>query len=692
MQKILILITILLVQFVCSQEKPKVLEEVKVVKEVKTFTNKNGNIKIDVANSIFNSVPNTADLLVKLPKILISPDKESITFIGKGTPIIYIDNQIVTINDLNSLSVDDIKTIEIINNPSSKYEANGRVVLLITRKLSKKEGFKVTVSETASFQKKFNNYFGINSSIKKKKLEFKANFNYNQIKVWEGNGNNFTIPNYDIVSNYEVIAITKRPQFIFGGGMFYKINEDDYFSINANRRSQKDIFDIVTDTYNQEQTAINNINTLNTNDEFRNFTNVFLNYNHKIKSIDGLLFTGFQFSNFNQEIDSEIFNNFNNTNFELSQNRFQKIKINVYSARTDFEKEFKNKMKFELGVLFLKANPTTDFEVKTINPITDLSSNYNYKETNNAAYSNVSGTIKKVNYAIGLRVENTIAKGKNSSESNLVIDKNYTNFFPKLEIEIPIDSTNTVTFNYAKSISRPNFSTASQLSTYINPYLVWNNNININPTIADEVSLAYQFKDKSVKLSYYDIKDPVYYASSYNNSQNLLTFQTKNFEKESGFNLEFTIPFKYKFWTSNNTINGIINTIEDKVSVVNPSKPYLYFYSNNIFRLPKAIELSLTSWGITQRTEGVFERNGLITFDMAVSKTLFKNLNCTLNYNDIFRKVKFNENFSSNNITSKGVFYTDLHLVSIAMRYSFGKIKKQEFKERAIDENSSRIR
>lgn len=692
MQKILILISILLVQFVFSQEEPKVLEEVKIVKEVKTFTNKNGNIKIDVANSVFNSVPNTVDLLGKLPKIQISPDKESITVIGKGAPIIYIDNQIVTMNDLNSLSVDDIKSIEIINNPSSKYEANGRVVLLITRKLSKKEGFKVSVSETASFQKKFNNYFGINSSIKKKKLEFKANFNYNQIKVWEGNGNNFTIPNYDIVSNYEVIAITKRPQFLFGGGLFYKINEDDYFSINANRRAQKDLFDIITDTYNQQQMTINNINTFNSNDEFRNFTNVFLNYNHKIKSIDGQLFTGFQISNFNQEIDSEIFNNFNNTNFELSQNRFQKIKINVYSARSDFEKEFKNKMKFELGVLFLKANPTTDFAIKTINPSSDLSSNYNYKETNNAAYSNLSGTIKKVNYAIGLRVENTIAKGKKSSERNLVIDKNYTNFFPKLEIEVPIDSTNTMTFNYAKSISRPNFSTASQLSTYINPYLVWNNNININPTITDEVSLAYQFKDKSVKLSYYDIKDPVYYATSYNDLQNLLTFQTKNFEKESGFNLEFTIPFKYKFWTSTNTINGIINTIEDKVSVVNPSKPYLYFYSNNIFRLPKAIELSLTSWGITQRTEGVFERNGLVTFDMAVSKTLFKNLNCTLSYNDIFRKVKFNENFSSNNVKSRGVFYTDLHLVSIAMRYSFGKIKSQEFKEKVIDENSNRIR
>jgi len=142
MQKIVILICILLTQLLFSQEEPKVLEEVKVVKEVKAFTNKNGNIKVDVSNSIFNSIPNAVDLLAKLPKIQISSDKESITVIGKGTPIIYIDNQMVSMNDLNALPVDDIKTIEIVNNPSSKYEASGRVVILITRKLTKKKVIK----------------------------------------------------------------------------------------------------------------------------------------------------------------------------------------------------------------------------------------------------------------------------------------------------------------------------------------------------------------------------------------------------------------------------------------------------------------------------------------------------------------------------------------------------------------------
>ena len=328
MQRLIFLSALFLVQFAFAQkeeekEKPKELEEVIIETETKTYTTKNGNIKVDVANSIYQSQPSTIDLLSKLPKIQISTDKESISIIGKGNPLLYIDNQKVSMNDLNTLDVSDIKTIEIINNPSAKYEADGRAVILITRKLNKKEGYQIAVSEYALFKKYYNNYAGINSSFKTKKFEFKANFNYNQVTVWESNANTFSIPDFDINSNYSVTAVTTRPQFFYGGGIFYKINEDDYFSANFNGRTQKDIFDVVTNTYNQDQNEINDINTLNINDESRNFTNGFLNYNHKIKSLDAVLFTGFQYSSFNQQMASAIINVYNNTGLVLFENRNQ---------------------------------------------------------------------------------------------------------------------------------------------------------------------------------------------------------------------------------------------------------------------------------------------------------------------------------------------------------------------------------
>jgi hypothetical protein len=668
------------------------LNEVIVSRDKKMFTNKNGNIKVDVGNSILNSVPNTIDLLSKLPNITISADRESIAVIGKGSPLIYIDNQKVGMNDLNALSVEDIKSIEIINNPSSKYEAEGRAVILITRKFSKKEGSQTTLSEVASFKKYFNNYFGINSSLKKNKFEFKVNFDYNQLKIWESNGNDFTIPDYNIISNYLAKAITIRPQFVFGGGVFYKINEEDYLSFNFNKRTQKDTFEISTDTYNQQENTIDNSITFNENDQSRDFSNGFVNYNHKIRSIDALLFSGFQYSNYKQQTESVISNNFNNSGFELSQNRNQKFVVDVFSGRTDFEKKFKNEMKLELGALYLQANSNTDFFVENINPSSTINSQYNYKETNIGVYSQVSGGIKKMNYSFGLRAENTVAKGKYDSEMALSIDKNYINFFPKFLIEFQIDSTNTITFNYAKSITRPNFSTTSQMSTYINPYFVWSNNINLDPTITDEVSTSYTYKDKTVKMSYSKIVNPVYYSSSYDANQNLLFFKTTNFEKETSLNLEFTIPFQYKFWTTTNTLNFALSKIEDKQAFVSDVKPYLYYYSNHLFHLPKEIEISLTGWGLTRQQQGVFERSALFTVDFAISKTIFKNLDCTISYNDIFGQMKFHENFAINNISAKGIYYTDSNLVSFSIKYSFGKIKETEFKEKSIDENSSRIR
>ena len=152
------------------------LNEVVISQNKKTFTNNNGNIKVDVANSIYNSIPSTVDLLAKLPTVQISSDKEKITVAGKGNPLIYIDNQKAGINDLNALAVADIKTIEIIQNPSAKYEAEGRSVILITRKFSKKDSFRTEISKVASFKKNYNNYLGFNSNFKKNKLELKANF------------------------------------------------------------------------------------------------------------------------------------------------------------------------------------------------------------------------------------------------------------------------------------------------------------------------------------------------------------------------------------------------------------------------------------------------------------------------------------------------------------------------------------
>lgn len=698
--KLLIALLLFCLSFVANgqNETPKdsisneELKEVVIAQDKKTFTNSNGNIKVDVANSVYNSIPNPVDLLSRLPNVQVSADRESISIVGKGNPLIYIDNQKVGMNDLNSLSVDDIKTIEIIQNPSSKYEAEGRAVILITRKLSRKEGFKTNVLETASFKKNYNNYLGFNSSFKKNKLEWKANFNYNKLNPWENHSIAYQIPQANIISDYDVSAVTFRKEYVFGGGLFYKINEEDYFSVNVNGRRRNDTFDINTFTFNKNQNEENNVYTFSDNSSSKNFINSFINYSKKIKAIDTKLFVGFQASNFNQHLWSLVQNDFNETELELSQNRDQKFNVDVFSGRIDLEKKFKNEWNWEYGALYSSAKSKSDYDVFDYDKNENTTFDYNFKEANSAMYSQISGKIKKVDFSVGLRVENTNVSGKYSTESSALIDKNYTNLFPKAELSFAIDSTKSLSVNYSKSISRPNYSSLSMIATYINPYFIYGSNINLRPTFIDVISTTFQYHDKSVKLTLYQNKNPTYQDFVFDNQNNILTFTEKNFQKESGYNIEFTLPFSYKFWTNINSLIFATNKIEDDSAIFNSSKTYLYYYSNNTFKLPKDFTFVLSFWGATKQKEGVFERNAKLIFDASLAKNFGKNWTCTLNYNDIFKNTIFSERFTINNISSRARYLVDANEFSITLRYSFGKIKESEFKEKNVNENENRIK
>ncbi|WP_242604838.1 outer membrane beta-barrel family protein [Flavobacterium subsaxonicum] len=671
--------------------KALILDEVAITAPTKTFTNTNGNIKVDVANSVFKAATNPLDLLGKLPTIQISADRETLSVIGRGQPLIYIDNQKVGVNDLNALSVEDIKTIEIIKNPSSKYEAEGRAVVLITRKLSKKEGFEVVASETASIKRGYNNFLGGNTNFKKGKTEFKANFNYNQLYHWESHANNLNISDAGIATDYHILSLSKRPQYIFGAGVFHQLNEDDYISFNINSKLQGDDDKNRTLTYILQDGAENNITTLTRNDDHRNFVNSFINYSKKLKIIDAKLFTGLQYSNFNQTSYSNVENNYNNTNFTPAQNRDQMFTVNAFSGRADIEKTFKNFIKWEAGALYLSATAKTNFRVNDYLTAEKSQSVYNFDEKNSAAYAQVSGKLNKLTYSGGLRAEVTDIEGKYNDSATLTIDKHYTNLFPKAQLEYAIDSTMTLNLNYARSIARPNYSSTSQVTVYGSPVLVFSNNLNLNPTITNEVYAGFQYKSKSVTLRYYRSSNPSYTAFNYDANQELIYFNTINYSKESGFNLDAVVPFSYKFWSCTNVLSVVLNKIEDPSAVLNQSKPYLYYYSSNTFKLPKNYTIMLNLWGITKRNEGVFTHNAIVTADAAVSKTFFNVVDCTLSYNNLFGNFNFDENFTVNNIATQGRYFTDVREIALAVKYRFGSFKNSAYKEKSIDD-ANRVR
>ncbi len=673
-------------------ESTTTLEEVELTATKKPIENKNGNIIINVENTIFSSESNPLDLLSKLPTVQISPNRESISIIGKGNPLIYIGKQKISFEELNSLPIDAIESIEIIKNPSVKYEAEGRSLILITRKKNLQDGFKATFSETASFKKHFNNFLSSNFNLKKDKLELKFNASYNQIRPWESNGSNFIILDENIESNFLAeSAPIKMPQFIFGGGIYFQINANDYFSISTKLRAQRAPFPIDTKTYRKENSIENYILTHSDNKDRRLFSSTNINYSKSLNSW-GNLFLGAQYVKYNQELTSQITDNYNDTSFILTQLSLQEFNIEALSLKVDFEKEFKNNIKLEMGSNIYKGKANSFAQIETINPSELIDSNYDYKEENFAVYSQLSGKTGKFDIVTGLRIENAIVKGGFDKSNTLLIDRNNTNIFPKGMISFKVDSLKNITLDYSRSIIRPNYTTTSAVTTYINPFLEFSRNINLKPSFTDEVSLSYQHKENSLSMRYYHTNNPVFYNFTYNDFTRRTTISPNNFKNESGINIELNFPVKYKFWNSTNVLSFNINTISDPNAIVAKGTPYLYYYTRHHFKIDNSSSISINGWGMTNRNEGIFNKNALFVLNATITKKLFQKLDLTLGFNDIFKTMIFKENYTMNDIKANSVFYTDAHEISCSIKYSFGNIKKSIYKNKDIDENINRVR
>lgn len=672
---------------------PQLLEKVTITGNKKQFANKNGNIITNVENTPLSSVADSVDLLSKIPTVQVSSDGSAISIIGKGQPIIYIDNQKASIDDVRSLSVADIKTIEIINNPSAKYEAQGRVVIQIARKTNKKDGWKADIIQTAAQRRYFLNRTSANASLRKKKVELKGNIQYNYLETWEGNAFEFRIPDNNIFSKYSVTAVTTRPQFIGAAGLFYQINEQDYFSVSTNTRTQNERFPIYTDTYlntpgNEEVAATRNDN----NQPIRYYTSN-INYNKRLDKLASTVFAGAQFTKYKLQRNSDIYNSFNNEPEILSQIRSQNAAINVLTTRIDIESQLSGNLKFDWGANTSFAKSHGGAIITNYLPENTGQAIFSYKENNIAAYSNISGKIKRFIYSAGTRIESVkVQSDYSDNQSSSVINKNNTRLFPKASITIQLDSSSTASINYAKTVARPNYTNANQTSVYINPYFEWANNINLDPAYTDEFTASYQYKDYSVALSLYQTRGAVYSGFNFNEQNMILRRSELNYESESGVYLSFNIPFKYKIWSSTNILNIIQTAVRDSQAVQMKTKPYVYFYSSNELRLPKKFVFTLSGWAVTKNQAGAIERNGIFSVDSSLTKTIGKNLSCTLRVTDMFASMNSKEIFAVNAVMANGMYYDRLQEVSLGFKYSLGRLKESAFKNKDVDENTNRIK
>lgn len=674
------------------KESTNLLEEVKVIAERDAITIKHGNIKMNVANSNFAAQPTTTALLSIFPKIIVSTDGSSVSVIGKGNPLIYLNNQRISMEQLNSIPVNSIQDIELINNPSAKYEAEGRAVILVRRKKGYGDGVKIDLSETASWNRRFNNYAGINGSLKVGKLELRSNFAYNQLTTWEGFDSGYKIGKTQTSADNSGISVGDRPQFIVGGGFYYQLNDGDYFSGNANLRKFTTTGPITSssNTYDNGN-LIDHFDTKVNEVGNRSFFTSNLNYNKQLTKYKANLFFGLQYSKYIRDVDSEITNSENNNPFEILENRDQDFTINAYAARVDFEKKIFNEVNWEVGANIAGAQAEAFSEFTFFFPTSFSNAFYDYSERNLAYYTQLSGTYKKLEYSIGVRSEENTVEGGFRSSDELTIDLNQLIPFPKVMLSFPLDSNLNLTLNYAKTIRRPNYLNSSSISTYLNPFLEYTRNVNLQSSTTGEFSANLQYKRQSMEVSYSEQNNPTFVSIILNDSTGRLLSSPINIERQREWMVSFLNPIAYKRWNATNYIRFSWTKLEDASAVFQGVTPSAYIYSRHQFSLPKRFSVGATFWGITKRKTGIAETQSYSNLDFFISKTFKKKLTATLNFNDIYRGFEIVSFTDINDIQRDETRFSDRKAFVISLRYSFGKEFKSKYKNKDVDDNLERM-
>lgn len=671
-------------------EKVSNIEEVQISHTRNTFKVQNGNINIDIANSSLNKVATSTDLLAKLPFISIDANGEGLSMVGKGIPLLYIDHQKVDFNVLSTVSVDDIKSIEVIRNPSAKYEAEGKAVIKVVLKKSKKEGYKLTLNETAVFNKRFGNNFSANFQQKKNKSEWKLNASYNQIQHWESNGFDYVVPSRNISSDYLITSITNRPQVILGASLYQDLNNGDHltFTVNGNLRPDKGDNNTIT---NYEVNGLKSqILTLNPQDRKRATINSIFNYNKQLKAINATIFTGLQYTRESNNVYLDFYNNIDHSGYDFSQFRKQRYSVNAFSGRIDIEKKIKENYQLGIGGSFTKADAITDnfTDYRNVSPCEFFK--YFFNEENWASYAEFSGEKEKISFKGGIRLETTSANGFNQILNETNINRHDVDWFPSAEVSFKQNEDYVYTLNFKRSISRPSYSDLASGGLYSSPYVEYQGNPNLLPSYTNEVSASVNLKKWALNASVYQIKNPIGFGLFYDENENISKFTTKNFDRETGASLGLDLPLEYKFLTSQNSLSLNYSKTEDSLAVVNQSTPYLYLYTNNTIKLGKGFKFLVDGSWITKRIQGIYEYNEMVLVNLGLTKSI-SNFDFTVRYNDVFNQNTFVQKLSYDKIITKGSFYGNTPVLSIGVKYNFGKVSTSEYKEKQINETVDRI-
>jgi len=608
---------------------------------------------INVGALISNDGANALEVLEKSPGVVVDGNG-NISFKGKSGVTVFIDGKPTYLSGnnlssyLKSLPSSALDQIELMDNPPAKYDAAGNSgVINIKTKKSKAQGFNGAFSSSLGQAHYTQNSESLNLNYRVNKINFFSNASYNL---------NQNYRKLDLDRNYfnnngNLNSVFEQTQYI--KSRTHAINLKlgmDYYS------SPKTTWGIVfigsaspgkTDnpSINQllnQNRQIDSIITADNKSKNRFYnTGVNLNYSHQFDSLGKQLTFDLDYLNYNSRIDQSFINQSFSSNGMLAN--IQTISsnlptnINIWSAKADYSHPLGKDAKLEAGIKSSYVN--TDNEANYFNQINEtLTTNYNltnhflYKENINAVYANFTKKFKRLSLQLGLRAENTNAKGNqigNPTRQDSSFVRNYTNLFPTAYFSYKLDTlgTNVLIASYGRRIRRPYYQDLNPFITISDKFTYSSGNPFLKPQYSDNYKLSYNYKSIFTVALYYnrisDIQNEVIRQEG-----NIFIDGTGNIGRATFLGASVNIGLQPNDWWFFNTyIQVFRNNFKGQLfsTYLDQSSTFGELNLTSQFTLPKGWSAEISGFYITERVNGQFINYANGQLNAGIQKKIFNN-------------------------------------------------------------------
>lgn len=653
---------------------------------------------INVESAVTNTGASLLEVLEKSPGVTVDRNG-NISLKGRQGVMIMIDGKPAQVSgtDLNNLlsgmSAAQVDQIEIIDNPSAKFDAAGNAgVINIKTKKNNQKGFNGNLNLALGQGRFSRTVNSLNLNYRSGKVNVFANINVNMYRNFM---KMYALRKYYAEDNITLLSTLDQPTYLTAKAPSQSIKTGiDYYL------SKKTTVGTVLNFTNFERRTkgMNNATWLNAEGRKDSSITTINNLQDKLKSY-AVNINGRHIFNQQTELTADLdylrYNPRNNLFFNNQMDGASGYNediigiipstINIYTAKADYSKTFASGTKVEAGwkSSHIETSNKADYLLRTANtavPDFGKSNHFLYEENIHAAYATIEKKFDKLSLQGGLRYENTHYNAQqlgNEIRKDSSFSRNYNGLFPNAVISWQVDSINSLTLSAGRRIDRPRFQSLNPFVFVINKYTYQSGNPFFIPQYTWNTELTYSFKDIIVtSLSYSYTKDYFSQIFFQDSTTGIITYTEGNLDKMKNIGLSVSTQLSPLHWWSL-SFEGVVNHKTISGFVWNNRRASLTqasFNLNNQFIFSQGWSGELSAFFVTneQELQEVTYPTGQLSFGIA--KQVFNNKGTVkLTVRDILytQKMEGFTNFSQ--ATEYFIIKRDTRAASISFTYRFGK-------------------